>query len=132
VKEKEAIPGAGGLVFNAAGEVLLIRDRNGYWVFPKGHVETGESPEEAARREVAEEAGIEARVIARIGETGYVNDRGQLRKISWYLMEGDGQIQLEPGLTGAGFFDIEDARRLLAFPEDLQLLEKAQQLKNIV
>jgi len=130
--DKKVVPGAGGLVFNAAGEVLLIRDRNGYWVFPKGHVEPGESPEETARREVAEETGVEARVIAKIGETGYVNDRGETRRISWYLMKGDGRIRLEPGLTGAGFFEPEEARRLLAFPEDLRLLEKALELRGVL
>ncbi len=121
----KVVPGAGGLVFNEAGEVLLIRDRNGYWVFPKGHVETGESPEETAQREVVEETGIEARVTARIGETNYVNDRGEERRISWFLMSGGGEVRLEEGLSGAGFFEPDEARRLLAFPEDLRLLERA-------
>ena len=40
----KAVPGAGGVVFNDRGEVLLIRDRNGFWVFPKGHLEPGETP----------------------------------------------------------------------------------------
>jgi len=132
VKKKKAVPGAGGLVFNATGEVLLIRDRNGYWVFPKGHVEPRESPEETARREVAEETGVAARVIAKIGETSYVNDRGQARRVSWFLMEGEGPVQLEEGLLGAGFFEPEEARRLLAFPDDLQLLERALRLKGAV
>lgn len=49
--------GAGGVVFNAKREVLLLRDRMGFWVFPKGHPEPGESLEEAAVREVWEETG---------------------------------------------------------------------------
>ena len=119
------------MVFNEAGEVLLIRDRNGYWVFPKGHVEPGESPEETARREVAEEAGVEARVVGRIGETEYVNDRGEARRIGWYLMEGGGEVRLEKGLTGAGFFEIEEARRLLSFPDDLRILDQAVALREV-
>ena len=35
--------GAGGVVFNSKGEVLLLRDRMGFWVFPKGHPEEGEA-----------------------------------------------------------------------------------------
>jgi len=130
VKTSEGVPGAGGLVFNDRGEVLLIRDRNGYWVFPKGHVEAGEIPAETARREVAEEAGIEARVVVPIGETRYVNDRGEKRVISWFLMSGDGEVRLEKGLTGAGFFAVDEAERLLAFPQDLELLRKAVELRG--
>ena len=121
----QAVPGAGGLVFNPAGEVLLIRDKNGYWVFPKGHVEAGESPEQTAVREVAEETGIEAEVAAPLGETCYTNDRGEARVIYWFLMRGEGRVRLEKGLHGAGFFEPEEARRLLAFPDDLQTLERA-------
>ncbi len=118
------------MVFNKDGEVLLIRDRNGYWVFPKGHVEEGELPEDTARREVAEEAGVAARVVAKIGETRYVNDRGEARRISWFLMEGSGEVRIEDGLTGAGFFEPEEARRLLSFTNDVRLLEKALALRK--
>ncbi|MBO4403099.1 MAG: NUDIX hydrolase, partial [Bacteroidales bacterium] len=48
---------AGGLVENAKGELLVIR-RFGYYDFPKGHVEAGESWEETALREVEEETAV--------------------------------------------------------------------------
>ncbi|HTE22585.1 MAG TPA: NUDIX hydrolase [Candidatus Limnocylindria bacterium] len=43
------------LVFNEAGQLLVIRNERG-WDIPGGHVEAGETPEEALHREVAEEA----------------------------------------------------------------------------
>jgi len=121
----EPVPGAGGLVFNSAGEVLLIRDRRGFWVFPKGHLEEGESFEAAARREVREETGVKAAVTKALGVTRYRNDRGVERMIRWFLMLGEGPVRLEPGLTGAGFFDPEEAESRLAFAEDVALLRKA-------
>jgi diadenosine hexaphosphate hydrolase (ATP-forming) len=39
----------------------MIRHKNGTWVFPKGHIEPGESKTQTAEREVAEEAGVQAR-----------------------------------------------------------------------
>ncbi|HEU4741398.1 MAG TPA: NUDIX hydrolase [Meiothermus sp.] len=120
-----SVLGAGGVVFNQAGEVLLLRDRMGYWVFPKGHVDQGESLEQAAIREVQEETGIRAQVVAELSPTRYTNNKGIQREIRWFLMRGEGKAQLEPGMTGVGFFEPEEARRLLAFPDDLSLLQEA-------
>jgi 8-oxo-dGTP pyrophosphatase MutT (NUDIX family) len=52
---------AGGVVFRRLGErveILMIQDRLGRWTIPKGHVEEGESLEQTALREVAEETGL--------------------------------------------------------------------------
>jgi 8-oxo-dGTP pyrophosphatase MutT (NUDIX family) len=53
----EPIEAAGGLVFNPAGH-LLVFFRRGSWDLPKGKIDPGESPEQAAVREVQEETGI--------------------------------------------------------------------------
>ena len=53
---------AGGVVMHAGEDeprYLLIRDSYGNWGFPKGHLETGERPEDAALREVREETGLD-------------------------------------------------------------------------
>jgi len=120
------VQGAGGVLFNPQGQVLLIRDRQGYWCFPKGHLVPGESLEQAALREVAEETGVRGIIKQPLSTTRYRNNKGICREIHWFLMEGQGQIRIEKGLHGAGFFDLLEARRLLAFPEDVRLLEKAR------
>lgn len=117
--------GAGGVVFNAQGEVLLLRDRMGFWVFPKGHVEPGETLEEAAVREVWEETGVRAEVVGPLFPTRYVNPKGVEREVHWFLMRGEGEPRLEKGMSGLGWFGPEEARSLLSFPEDLRLLEVA-------
>lgn len=122
---KTPVQGAGGVLFNLEGKVLLIRDRLGYWCFPKGHLDEGESLEQAALREVEEETGIRGRVKVPLSVTRYRNNKGIAREIHWFLMEGQGKVRLEKGLQGAGFFDLTEARRLLAFPEDSGLLEEA-------
>ncbi|NLG47625.1 NUDIX hydrolase [Gordonia sp. (in: high G+C Gram-positive bacteria)] len=78
---------AGGLVlsdldapFGELSAALIGRiDRRGrmMWSLPKGHIETGETAEQTAMREVAEETGIEGTIVAPLGKIDY-----------WFVSEG--------------------------------------------
>src|SRR3989454_12856286 len=69
---------AGGVVFRRGSEgearYLLIRDSSRNWGFPKGHLEVGEPPADAARREVSEETGLGDLVL-----------HGPIKVIDWYF-----------------------------------------------
>lgn len=56
-------------------------------MFPKGHIEDGESPEETAVREVREEAGVEARPIRDVGMVTFTSPRGEAVRARYFLME---------------------------------------------
>jgi ADP-ribose pyrophosphatase YjhB (NUDIX family) len=91
---------AGGLVVdrtNPTPRVALIGrlDRRGrlLWSLPKGHLEAGESAEDAAVREVQEETGIRGRVLAPLGTIDYwfvADDRRVHKTVHHYLLEADG------------------------------------------
>ncbi|KWW51045.1 DNA mismatch repair protein MutT [Bacillus cereus] len=53
------LAGVAVAVFNEQGQILLQQRQNGIWGVPGGFVELGESTEEAGRREVFEETGVE-------------------------------------------------------------------------
>jgi 8-oxo-dGTP pyrophosphatase MutT (NUDIX family) len=84
---------AGGVVTNAAGDqiLLLIRPSRDEVRLPKGHVESEESPTEAALREVAEESGYsDIEIIADLGEqlvTFPLNQQIVRRTEHYYLMQ---------------------------------------------
>lgn len=65
-KDYPPIRAAGGIVFCTAADgatlLLLIQDKQGFWTLPKGRIEPGETEEEAAQREIAEETGIDATI----------------------------------------------------------------------
>ena len=83
---------AGGLVYRTrrhGHEFLLVRARPKPhdWVFPKGHIERGESPHECARREVREEAGVNATPIRLLGEDRFTNAKGKNIYVALFLMK---------------------------------------------
>ena len=66
---------AGGLVFDERDRVAIIarHSRSGHleWCLPKGHIEQGETPQQAAIREISEETGILGEVVDSIATIDY-------------------------------------------------------------
>lgn len=85
---------AGGLVENSAGEVLMIT-RKGWPDLPKGHIDEGETPEQAAVREVQEETGLqEVSIVAPLCTTRHFHNaygRWEIKQTEWYLMYAEGE-----------------------------------------
>ena len=104
------VPGAGGVVFDDAGRVLVLTLARGERVFPKGHLEAGETPLEAAVREVEEETGVKAWCDDPTEfTTSYVNPSGVPRRVTWFVMRCSGQTPqvTESGLTAARFHPVD-------------------------
>ena len=80
--EPQAVLGACTVVTDTAGRVLLGRSTRGMWELPGGRVETGESTQEAAVRELAEEAGVTAHLRDAHLLTILHDDRGDLPRLS--------------------------------------------------
>ena len=80
------IPVVDGAVFDADGRILLIqRADNRLWAMPGGAIEMGETPAEAAAREVREEAGV---VVEPIALAGIWDSRicGAITPLQLYMM----------------------------------------------
>jgi diadenosine hexaphosphate hydrolase (ATP-forming) len=124
---KKIVEGAGGVVFNKAGQVLLLGHRNGTWVFPKGHIDPGETHLVAAIREVEEESGVISTCLdERVTyTTRYKNARKEERVITWFLLSSNAEDVLlrEATFPKGGFYSQEKALQKLSFHEDRGLLE---------
>ena len=82
---------AGGLVF-VDGKLLALERYNQVWLFPKGHIDPGETPQIAALREVKEETGLSARIIEKLGSSSYrfLEDGVEhFKTVEWFLMEAE-------------------------------------------
>lgn len=126
---------AGGVVFRLdAGQplYLLIRDSYQNWGFPKGHLEPGERPEDAALREVAEETGLCDLVAKRAIDTidWFFRFRGQLihKVCHFYLMEtveSDTSPQEAEGITACQWVRFEEAESLISYANARDVLRLA-------
>ena len=90
---------AGGFVISKSDPnliALMARFNRGgklEWCIPKGHLEVDETSEQAATREVFEETGLEAKIIASLGEVNYqfIHDGAKISKtVHVYLLEQTG------------------------------------------
>ena len=82
---------AGGLITREGPEgtdvVLVHRPSYDDWSFPKGKLEGDEEELDAARREVEEETGLVAEPTDDLGAITYVDGRGRLKVVRYWLME---------------------------------------------
>ena len=137
---------AGGVVFRRGetsepsdAQFLLILDGHGNWGFPKGHVEGAEVLLATARREVAEETGLDDLIF-----------RGELDVIDWYfrarrslvhkfchlfLFESPSAVarpQLSEGITDCVWYPLEAAMRTIAYENSRAVLRKAGEVVQAV
>lgn len=105
-------------------EVALVhRPHREDWTFPKGKVEPGETLEECARREVAEETGFTCRLGPFIGHTEYRHRSDRPKVVAYWTMT------IERGAFAPGrevdelrWVTLEGARDLLTWDRDVELL----------
>lgn len=132
-KKTDYRPAVGLVIFNEKGEVFLGRRRaqRGFWVwqFPQGGIDAGESPKQAAYRELYEETGIEKSQVSLLGKTeGWLyydlpkaarkRWRGQRQK--WFAMRFTGKskhidltIEQPPEFSTYAWGRLDDAAHLI-------------------
>ncbi len=122
---------AGGLVFYNR-RLLMIHRIRGAWIFPKGHIDPGEAPEEAALREVREESGIHARIMRKLAETSYrfiENGLPHHKTVQWFLMEArSDQVVLEAELFNDSAWIMEPEINRLTYTNDRRIAVLAFQV----
>ena len=102
---------------------LLVKAKSDprVWIFPKGHVEPGETVEQTALREAAEEAGVAGRIVAPIGALEF-EAFGRPLHVDYFLVEWTGDLPESEGRPFVwGTYDetlarieFENARELFA------------------
>jgi 8-oxo-dGTP pyrophosphatase MutT (NUDIX family) len=132
---------AGGVAYReAAGRLeiaVILTHPEQRWQLPKGMIDAGETPEQAALREVREEAGIETEVIEPIDRTEYwfIAQRDGVRRrfhkhVHWFLMRyiaGD-VADHDHEVAEARWVSVDEALEKLVFKNEREIAQKAAEM----
>jgi 8-oxo-dGTP diphosphatase len=124
----ELVRAAGGVlrrVGPSGVEVLLVhRPRYDDWTFPKGKARAGETDEETAVREVAEETGVTARLGAELPTTQYRDSRGRPKVVRYWTMQPEsGSFGPHDEVDEIKWLPIADAAEQLTYERDREVLD---------
>jgi ADP-ribose pyrophosphatase YjhB (NUDIX family) len=126
---------AGGLVLDlrsddARAALIARRDRRGrlLWSLPKGHVEGGETNEQAAVREVAEETGVTGAIVAPLGtiDFWFVTGRSRIHKTvhHYLLLRTAGELSdQDTEVSAVAWVPLGQVARKLAYADERRLLD---------
>ncbi|MDE1833041.1 MAG: NUDIX domain-containing protein [Candidatus Micrarchaeota archaeon] len=117
--------------------LLKSRGRGGYWGFPKGHVEKGESMADAAVRETREESGLSVRLIPYFRrDTGYLFTKDNVRikkSVVYFLARLPKPIRpriQKKEIQASGWMELERAMRAIPFSNIREVLKEADDYIN--
>jgi 8-oxo-dGTP pyrophosphatase MutT (NUDIX family) len=132
---------AGGVVFlrGASGDVriLILQHEGGKWMLPKGTIESGETPEDVAIREVREETGLSRmRVVQDLGEERYsffwrTEDAFYDKTVHYFLLEflgGEDPVpQREEGFVAVEWVSLDEAMTRIKYKETREIVRRARE-----
>jgi len=133
---------AGGLVVDTTGTMGLLigrydlKDETGkrvLWSLPKGHIEEGETPEQAAIREVAEETGITSTITKSLGVIDFWFMAGgkRIHKTVHHFMfteVGGTLLAQESEVDEVSWFPLSEIVERLAYPDEKKLIARTAEL----
>ena len=134
-RRREREHSAGGVVVRGEDTIVIVPTRRtaaGRQVLalPKGHVDPGESEEEAAAREVREEAGVEAEMVEKLGDVRYWYQRDGKRiakRVAFYLFDyraGD-PADHDNEVEVARWMPLAEAVEALSYKGEREMAERA-------
>jgi ADP-ribose pyrophosphatase YjhB (NUDIX family) len=127
---------AGGFVLDRGGRqpkaaLIARRDRRGrlIWSLPKGHVEAGETPEDAAVREVLEETGIHGSILASLGtiDFWFMADNQRIHKtVHHYLLEAQDLVlsDADAEVAEVAWVPLDEVAGRLRYADERRLLTR--------
>jgi 8-oxo-dGTP pyrophosphatase MutT (NUDIX family) len=122
----EVVRAAGGVVRRGGKIALVHRPKYDDWSLPKGKLDPGESPADAALREVEEETGVRCRLGRHLGRTEYTDPKGRRKVVHYWEMEAAEAREFEPTdeIDDVRWLTPSEAVAALSYPFDRDLVAR--------
>ena len=127
MNRKKRVHAAGGVVVDDGGRLLLVhRPRYDDWSFPKGKLDAGETLEECALREVAEETGFTCDLGEPVSTIRYVDNKGRDKVVHyWRMTPQEGSFEANDEVDEIRWVTPDEAGELLSYAHDRDVLRDA-------
>ncbi len=134
IKNIQKVECSGGIIINQFNKIAIVNQNYDSWSLPKGHIDKGETPIDAAIREIYEETGIINPTLIkkigtyeryRIGLDGN-DDLSELKTIHIFLFQSN-QKKLKPidkNNPEAKWINIKEVENYLTHKEDIKFFKK--------
>jgi diadenosine hexaphosphate hydrolase (ATP-forming) len=124
------VPQAGGIAFRGNGrdlQILLVTSKKqaGFWIFPKGHVEPGETAAQAGVRETIEEAGVAGELLGPVGAPLEYDWNGTRYSVQYFLIRATSESPASDGREVV-WLPYDEALKRLSFDDTGRLLREAR------
>ena len=115
---------------NGKPQYVIVQSLEGFYGFPKGHIENNETEKETAIREIYEEVGLRPVFVNGfriVDEYPISNSRGNIKQVVYFLAEySDQKIRFQKEeLFGAALMDFEEAMNVFQFASSKRILSEA-------
>lgn len=128
------IQSAGAVLYTLVDGVrhyVLVREKNGSYGLPKGHVEAGETLAQTALREVREETGVRAMLhtFQPVMVDEYPIAGGDLKRVSWFVARYDNQTPVadRTQVLGVLVLPVETAIKTLTYGSTKEILRRVDE-----
>jgi 8-oxo-dGTP pyrophosphatase MutT (NUDIX family) len=115
-------------VIDGERRYVLVREKNGSYGLPKGHVEPGETESQTAEREILEETGLRVKVDRRFRAENRYNIRPDTQKlvVIFAALADHAEITPQPEEIAEAFWlPIEEAATRLTYERDRKIMRDA-------
>ena len=123
-----------GAVIIKENDIFLIKQKSGFYGFPKGHMEEFESEKETAIREVKEETNLDVEIDANKRYTmEYVTDKGTLKQVVLFIAKcTGGEIKAqECEVNDIKWLDFDEAIETITYDNTRELFKEIFKEKKI-
>ena len=123
------------LIFNKENKVLIGRraltePHSGYWEFPGGKLEKGETPQEALKRELMEELNVKSTIKGFFNESIYKHSTGTFKLLTYFTVIDNSTLEMRVH-DQLEWITLKESRNYEMFESNFKIIDELEKYFNL-